>query len=142
MFGPSDFGYLKGDSGKKLSKISGLDEKAAMGYETALKRAKGYIERAENNSEIQGDQLISDAEQYKNDRMWGAIGNVAKMGLGLADQFGAFDGLKGVGGGEGMIGDTGISIKDSFTKDFGLDYGSYGSDLLTKGADYSSAFKW
>lgn len=139
MFGASDFGYLKGDSGKKLSEISGLDTKAAMGYETALRKAKGYIEQAKKGAEIQGDQMVSDAEQYKNDSMWGAFGSVAKAGLGLANQFGAFDGLKGGGGDGGMIGDTGISIKDSFTKDFGLDIGT---DLWTKGADYSSAFKW
>jgi len=108
MFGPGDFGGIKsrGASGA-LNSLAGLDDRAEMEYMLALRRAQGYKDDAEQAAKTQGKQAVREATEFSNSAKNNTLLNLFKGGLGLAKQFGAFDGFRpGSGAGDFSVDDA------------------------------------
>ncbi len=108
MFGPGDFGGIKsrGASGA-LNSLAGLDDRAEMEYMLALRRAQGYKDDAEQAAKTQGKQAVREATEYRDRARNNTIFGTLMGGIGLANQFGAFDGFRaGSGAGGFSAGDA------------------------------------
>ena len=128
MFGPGDFGGIKSSGASSaLNSISGLEDRAEMEYMLALRRAKSYKDEAEQAAKTQGQQAVREATDYRDRARNNAIFGTLMGGLGLANQFGAFDGFRaGSGGGAG-----GFSAGDAV----GMGMPRAQADFMSKGGD-------